>query len=418
MSKEKTGQRHKNKVYFKDGDLDLYLQAFPLNFQTYGGAAAGETFYAASRVNENDLESWVYEWGALAARLEEAGAEALDKGHAVSARDSYLRAFTYYRTASLCLRVGDPRFGDTLQTMRSCYRRAAELFDPPIEPAEVPYEGGSLPAYFVRAEADDEERPTVIVIGGGETFCEELLFWGGAAAAERGYNALLVDMPGQGATAFEGMHHRHDVEVPMGAVLDYLEDRPEVDAGRVAAYGVSLGGYIVLRAASFDERIKACAVSTPIIDWRQTLLDAMPVVLKKAPKPLFNGVMRLGNLFSKTQLIAYEKFFEWQVGAESYAEAMEQFRPWKVEVNRISCPVLCMVGTGEPEAFKKQTYACYAGLRSPKALRVFTEEEGADAHSQANNQRLAHQVVFDFFDETFPRAAARASLGVAEGARR
>ena len=39
MSKERTGQRHKNKIYFKDQDLDLYLQAFPLNFQTYGGAA-------------------------------------------------------------------------------------------------------------------------------------------------------------------------------------------------------------------------------------------------------------------------------------------------------------------------------------------------------------------------------------------
>ena len=35
----------------------------------------------------------------------------------------------------------------------------------------------------------------------------------------------------------------------------------------------------------------------------------------------------------------------------------------------------------EGEAFKKQTYACYAALRSPKVLRVFTEEEGADAHS-------------------------------------
>ena len=57
MSKENTGQRHKNKIYFKDQDLDLYLQAFPLNFQTYGGASAGEAFYAASRVNEKDLES-------------------------------------------------------------------------------------------------------------------------------------------------------------------------------------------------------------------------------------------------------------------------------------------------------------------------------------------------------------------------
>jgi pimeloyl-ACP methyl ester carboxylesterase len=334
----------------------------------------------------------------------------------VSAREAYLRAYTYYRTATLCLRVNDPRFHATWQTMRSCFRRAAELFDPPVEPVEIPYEGSALPAYFVRARAGDERRPTVIVIGGGETFCEDLYFWGGAGAVNRSYNAVLVDMPGQGATPFEGMHHRHDVEVPMGAVLDYLEDRSEVDPERVAAYGLSLGGYIVLRSASYEERIKACAVSTPLVDWHQTLQDAMPALLRRAPRPLFNKVMRLGNLFSKTQLIAYEKFFEWQVGAKSFADAMDMFRPWKVDVSRISCPVLCMLGTGEQHTFKKQTYACYAALRSPKALRIFTEEEGADAHSQANNQRLAHQVVFDFFDETFAQGEANLELKLAERA--
>lgn len=408
MSKERIGQRHKNKVYFKDPDLDLYLQAFPLNHQSYGGAAAGEAFYAASRVDEKDLESWVREWSSLAARLEVEAATALERGHAVSARDSYLRAFTYYRTATLCLRVGDPRFRATWETMRSCFRRAAGLFDPPVEAVEIPYEDRSLPGYFVRAGENHERRPTAIVVGGGEQFSEELYFWGGAAAKERGYNALLVDLPGQGGTPFDGMHHRHDVEVPMGAVMDYLEGRPEVDVGRVGAMGFSLGGYLVLRSVSSERRIGACAVSTPLVDWHETLMDAIPTVLRRVPRPLFNTLTKLGNLFSKTQLIAYEKFFEWQVGAESYADAMDKFRSWKVDVASITCPVLCMLGTGEAETFKKQTNACYVALKSPKALRVFTEEEGADAHSQANNQRLAHQVIFDFFDETFaPNDMAR-----------
>ena len=403
MSKERTGQRHKNKVYFKDSELDFYLQAFPLGYQTYGGATVGETFYAASRINEKDPGSWVEEWTNLAARVEEGAARSLEKGHAASARQAYLRAFTYYRTATPLLRAGDPRFRATWEIMRSCFRRAGELFDPPIEPVEIPFEANTLPAYFVRAQDGGERRPTLIMVGGGETYAEDLYFWGGAGAEARGYNALLVDMPGQGATPFEGMHHRFDVEAPMGAVVDYLQGRPEVDPDRIAAYGVSLGGYIVLRSAAFEKRIGACAASTPIVDWHQALIDAMPPALRSAPRFLFGAAMKLGRLFSQTQLIAYEKFFEWQVGAQDIPDALAKFRPWKVDVSKISCPVLCMVGTGEAETFKKQTYACYAALRSLKALRVFTEEEGADAHSQATNLRLAHQAVFDFFDEAFAR---------------
>lgn len=44
MSTNRIGQRHKNQVYFKDSELDFYLQAFPLGYQTYGGATVGESF--------------------------------------------------------------------------------------------------------------------------------------------------------------------------------------------------------------------------------------------------------------------------------------------------------------------------------------------------------------------------------------
>jgi hypothetical protein len=34
-------------------------------------------------------------------------------------------------------------------------------------------------------------------------------------------------------------------------------------------------------------------------------------------------------------------------------------------------------------------------------LREFVKEDGADAHCQVNNLRLAHQVVFDWLDRVF-----------------
>jgi hypothetical protein len=287
----------------------------------------GEVFYAASRINEKDPDSWVEEWSNLAARVEKGSARSLERGHAASARVAYLRAFTYYRTATPLLHASDPRFRATWEMMRSCFRRAAGLFDQPIEPVEIPFEGNTLPAYFLQAPGDGEKKPTMIMVGGGETYAEDLYFWGGAAAVDRGYNALLVDMPGQGATPFEGMHHRFDVEVPMGAVVDYLLGRSEVDPERVAAYGVSLGGYLVLRSAAFEKRIGACAVSTPIVDWHQALIDAMPPLLRSAPRFLFGALTKLGRLFSPTQQVAFEKFFEWQVGVRDMPDALEKFRP-------------------------------------------------------------------------------------------
>ena len=184
MSTNRIGQRHKNQIYFKDSELDFYLQAFPLGYQTYGGATVGEVFYAASRINEKDPNSWVEEWSNLAARIEEGAAKSLEGGHRASAREAYLRAFTYYRTTTPLLHASDPRFRATWEIMRRCFRRAAELFDPPIEPLGIPYEGKVLPAYFRRAQGG-ERRPRLIMVGGGETYAEDLYFWGGPAR-ERG----------------------------------------------------------------------------------------------------------------------------------------------------------------------------------------------------------------------------------------
>ena len=65
---------------------------------------------------------------------------------------------------------------------RSCFRQAAALFNPQIEPVSIPYENGkTLPGYFMRADATGGPRPTVMILGGGDTTCEELYYFGVAA---------------------------------------------------------------------------------------------------------------------------------------------------------------------------------------------------------------------------------------------
>ena len=68
----------------------------------------------------------------------------------------------------------------------------------------------------------------------------------------------MVDGPGQGGTLRrQKIPNRYDYEVPVGRIIDYLETRADVDLGRIAVCGSSLGGYYAARAASLEHRLAA-----------------------------------------------------------------------------------------------------------------------------------------------------------------
>ncbi len=92
--------------------------------------------------------------------------------------------------------------------------------------------------------------------------------------ASHGYACLVLDTLEFGEVA--GIHHgTHDLNMwhwfslgytPAGAevwnairALDYLESRPEVDAGRIGLTGISGGGAITWYTAAIDERVAAAA---------------------------------------------------------------------------------------------------------------------------------------------------------------
>jgi dienelactone hydrolase len=399
MSNETEARRHKNVVYFKRGELDFVLQT-ALSTAASDSAAIGEVFYAASRINEKerDLESWIREWHALGKRVEEIARRCLGKGHRVSAREAFLRAFNYYRIATYLMRVGDPSYREAVTHFRDCFQQAIALFDPPFEKIGIACEGTRLPGYFFKACKSDEPRPTILLFSGGESFCEEVYIWFGPAALRREYNLLAFDLPGQGITALEGLHFRHDVEVPVGAAIDYLVSRPDVDARKIVASGVSYGGYATMRAAAHDKRLAAISASTPLIDFQKLINENAPW-LGKVPAFAGNAAVRMLGRIDPFAMVVYEKFLA-SCGIEKPSEGTTAFEEWNVDVKQIACPVLCMVGAGEHESFQWQARTAYERLVAPgKQLRVFEVAEGADAHCQANNIPLGTQEVFDFFDE-------------------
>ena len=67
----------------------------------------------------------------------------------------------------------------------------------------------------------------------------------------------------------------------MKAVIDFVETRRDLDAARIAMWGVSLGGYYAPRAAAFEKRIKACIALGGPFDWGAAW-DGLPELTREA----------------------------------------------------------------------------------------------------------------------------------------
>ncbi|MGD8455251.1 MAG: prolyl oligopeptidase family serine peptidase [Anaerolineales bacterium] len=399
MGKKKyVGKRHKTTAVFKKrAELDFIVQLV-LGTAATEGSAVGEVFYTTNRIDENNLDSWVKEWIATAERVEKQAEEALEKGYHLSARGAFLRMFNYLRTATYAMRYNDPEIETVIERFRSCFQRAAKLFDPPIEIISIYCDGLSLPGYFMPVDGEHSATsPTLIFIVGGESFCEEAILYAHAAARMYGYNLFTFDLPGQGVTAFEGTIYRPDVEVPMKAAIDYLVTRPDVDPEKIVGHGVSYGGYVMARSAAYEERFKGVCGSTFIVDFQQMIVDGWGFMAKM---PNFAGsiaLKMLGN-YDPLALVAMEKFFA-SVGLEKPSELTTIFKDWRVDPSMVKCPAFCLIGENESEAFKNQGYAAYEGIQTTKKLRVFREEEGADSHTQGTNFPLLTHTIFNWYED-------------------
>lgn len=179
----------------------------------YGGALFGEVLAAASRIAPGDYDSWYEAYNAFADRVAKEAADQLSRGHRVSARDSFLRATTYYQASEFFLH-GDPKDARIARAYRlstDCYHQCAKLYDPAIEPVEIPYEKTTLPGYFHHADRTNASRPTLIMHTGFDGSAEEMHVSGARAAIERGYNVIAFDGPGQyGPLHREGLVFRPD----------------------------------------------------------------------------------------------------------------------------------------------------------------------------------------------------------------
>ncbi|MFI8263848.1 alpha/beta hydrolase family protein [Streptomyces sp. NPDC085665] len=382
----------------------------------YGGADFGEVVSTGERIIEGDYDSWYVEWTATADRVLQAAEKALAAGHRISARDGFLRASNYYRSAEFFLHGHpcDPRHDDAYDRSVACFRAAAALFTPVIEPVEIPYEDTTLPGYFYRVDDSGTPRPTLIMHNGFDGTAEELHFFGAMAAVERGYNVLAFDGPGMpGPRHHQDLVFRPDWENVITPVVDFAETLPEVDDSRIALLGVSMGGVLAPRAAAFEHRLAALIAVDGLYDLGQTAVRNISGTREEAERLLrAESAPELDAAFE--QAMTQDPIARWAINHGMYVMGVETPRAFNASyldytlaggiAERIQCPTL-VCDAEEDMFFKGQPEQLYEHLTCPKTLMLFTTEEGAGAHCHPGAMRLSIARIYDWLDDTLAAAA-------------
>jgi dienelactone hydrolase len=289
-------------------------------------------------------------------------------------------------------RFRTPKDAKALDAYRSgveCFHQFVGQTDVKIEIVEVPFEGGSLPGYFVHAQNTDAKRPPCAVYFDGLDITKEIQYLRGAPdLVKRGISCLVMDGPGTGeAIRFRGMNLRPDYEKAGSACIDFLSKRDDVDASRIGVVAVSLGGYYAPRCASLEPRFAACIAWGAIWDYHATW--------KKRIDAHFNASMSVPG-----------HHIMWILGVDTVEEALRRLEAFRLDgvVQKMRCPFLIVHGADDEQVPLADAKALYnASGSSDKTLRVFTAEEGGAQHCQRDYLTLGAATMWSWFEDKLVR---------------
>ncbi len=314
-----------------------------------------------------------------------------------------LKAATCYRAAQFYTLSGE-KGGDGSDLKLFLYDKCVSLYNeyyskyPEIEYTSFPFEDYEIPVYYSTVEGS---KGDIVIHGGYDSIVQEFLllipFF-----HEMGYNVYFFEGPGQGEVL---MHHGVKMtekwEYCTGAVLDHfkLDD--------VTLIGISLGGYLAVRAAAYDKRIKHLVMYDLIYDFYGAVLAKMGNKAKsfdylvRHPKNILWKSMNKKleqNYFTNWLLKQGYAIYENVSTPCEYFDHIRRFNTRDIS-GMISQDVLVLAGESDLYTvyFDEQIKA----LVNAKSVtgRLFTKEECADHHCQIGNMGLLLQTILEWTEE-------------------
>lgn len=365
-----------------------YRQFVPLtnlNFQfnrvfAHGAEACREEelLEIAPRLVDFNPTNWHKEWDGLAKR---AGSEG-----------RWMHAAYYHRMSEFFLPENRPEKLSAYREFRHCFYKAADKRV--FEHFEVPYESGCLPAIRIRGA---QEKGIILLHGGYDSFMEEF-YLQAKKVIEKGYTFILFEGPGQGRTLREGMRMTHEWEKPVGAVLNHFKLTSAI------LVGISLGGYLALRAAAFEPRIKQVVAYDVVYDAFACFTDHMPEPLRSRFREMVLAGRKEQVNQAAEMLKAKDDLVDWALthgmyitGTHSpfdYFRSLAEFNTREIST-LIRQDVLLLAGEKDHFVPLKMFYRQKEALVNARSVRgrLFTALENGDQHCQVGNIDLAWEEI-------------------------
>jgi 2,6-dihydroxypseudooxynicotine hydrolase len=304
------------------------------------GARAEELFDTFTNIHE--LSDWCDQFGKLAKKFADAAEAASDRQVKVA---NFLSAATYYHIGLLGTFEDNDIRKQAYRSVVRVYDKARQFFRIPPERVDYPYAGLTFTAYFRQAPGISRP-PCVILLRGLDAAREIELHAISNCLLEKGLSTLAIDTAGQGEARFAGLRMLPDVSDSIGAALDYLEKREEIDPNRFAIVGQSFAGYIAVRAAVRDKRLKACVS--------------------------LGSFYSLGD-FEIIHMLKHNCMLNMKVSEAEWPAARKQFSLEGV-IENLTCPFFAINGSEDVVIPFLQTVKMYEKASGPKDLKIY---EGA-----------------------------------------